>query len=92
VDYSARIHTVTEAENPRFYQLLRAFQARTGVPVLVNTSFNVRGEPIVCTPDDAISCFLGTNMDALVLENCVALKSDVPPALRVDYKDRFEPD
>jgi carbamoyltransferase len=92
VDYSARIHTVTEAENPRFYQLLRAFQARTGVPVLVNTSFNVRGEPIVCTPDDAISCFLGTSMDALVLENCVALKSDVPPALRVDYKDRFEPD
>jgi carbamoyltransferase len=74
VDYSARVQTVDEERNPRFYRLLRAFQRRTGCPVLVNTSFNVRGEPIVCTPKDAYRCFLATGMDALVLGDHVLLK------------------
>ncbi len=69
VDYCARVQTVDEARNPRFHRLLRAFHELTGCPVLVNTSFNVRGEPIVCTPEDAYRCFLGTEMDALVLED-----------------------
>ena len=69
VDYSARIQTVDEGRNPRLRRLLRTFFRRTGCPVLVNTSFNVRGEPIVCTPEDAYRCFLGTEMDALVLED-----------------------
>lgn len=76
VDYSARIQTVDERRNPRFYQLLRAFYERTGCPVLVNTSFNVRGEPIVCTPDDSWRCFMRTEMDALVVENFILLKSE----------------
>ena len=71
VDYSARVQTVDEERNPRFYRLLKAFHALTGCPVLVNTSFNVRGEPIVCTPQDAYRCFLATDMDVLVLEDCV---------------------
>jgi carbamoyltransferase len=69
VDYSARIQTVSEEENPRFYALLRAFEAQTGCAVLVNTSFNVRGEPPVCTPADAFRCFMRTDMDFLVLGN-----------------------
>jgi carbamoyltransferase len=76
VDYSARLQTVDSARNPRFYRLLRAFQDRTGCPMLVNTSFNVRGEPLVCSPEDAIQCFLATGMDVLVLEDCVVLKSE----------------
>jgi carbamoyltransferase len=83
VDYSARIQTVTEEANPLYYRLLRAFEARTGCPVLVNTSFNVRGEPIVCTPADAYKCFMRTEMDALVLAPFVLLKEDQPP-LRED--------
>jgi carbamoyltransferase len=82
VDYSARLQTVDDERNPRLTRLLRAFHERTGCPVLVNTSFNVRGEPIVCTPEDAYRCFLATEMDALVLEDVVLLKSDV--AARVD--------
>ena len=78
VDYSARLQTIDAARNPRMTELLRAFQQRTGCPVLVNTSFNVRGEPIVCTPEDAYRCFLGTEMDALVLEDVVLLKEDMP--------------
>lgn len=74
LDYSARVQTLDQASNPRFYMLLKAFGARTGHPVLINTSFNVRGEPIVCTPQDAISCFLKTDMDVLVLENHVIQK------------------
>ena len=74
VDYSARIQTVDERRNPRFYRLLEAFDRLTGCPVLVNTSFNVRGEPIVCTPEDAYRCFLATDMDALVLEDIVIVK------------------
>jgi carbamoyltransferase len=77
VDYSARVQTVDEGRNPRFYGLLKAFYARTGCPMLVNTSFNVRGEPIVCTPQDAYRCFLATEMDALVLEDSLLLKKDI---------------
>ena len=76
VDYSARIQTVAEADHPRYYRLIKAFQQLTGCAVLVNTSFNVRGEPIVCTPEDAYRCFMRTEMDLLVLENCVLFKLD----------------
>jgi carbamoyltransferase len=78
VDYSARIQTVHDDTNPRFYKLLDAFETRTGCPVLVNTSFNVRGEPIVCTPEDAYRCFMRTEMDYLVLENMLLSKQDQP--------------
>ncbi|MCE9534050.1 MAG: hypothetical protein K8T89_23475, partial [Planctomycetes bacterium] len=77
VDNSARVQTVDSGRNPRFHALLRAFQQQTGCPVLVNTSFNVRGEPIVCTPRDAFRCFMATDMDALVLENHVLLKEEM---------------
>ncbi|MFN5514020.1 MAG: carbamoyltransferase [Cyanobacteriota bacterium] len=78
VDYSARLQTVHRETNPRYYQLLQAFQRRTDCGVLVNTSFNVRGEPIVCTPSDAYRCFQRTEMDVLVVENCLLLKPDQP--------------
>jgi carbamoyltransferase len=77
VDHSARLQTVDAERNPRFHRLLRAFHRLTGCPVLVNTSFNVRGEPIVCTPQDAYRCFLATEMDALVLEDCVLHKKEL---------------
>ena len=89
VDYSARVQTVDEARNPRFYRLLRAFHARTGCPVLVNTSFNVRGEPIVCTPEDAWRCFQGTDMDALVMEDCVVEKRDAGQAMTVAGREQY---
>jgi carbamoyltransferase len=92
VDMSARIQTVHKETNPRYHALLSAFKARTGCPVLVNTSFNVRSEPIVCTPEDAFRCFMGTEIDLLVAGNCVARKEDQDPSLRVEYKDDFEPD
>jgi carbamoyltransferase len=79
VDYSARVQTVHAETNPRYHALLRAFERRTGCPVLVNTSFNVRGEPIVCSPEDAYRCFMRTEMDLLVLENCVLEKSRQKP-------------
>jgi carbamoyltransferase len=79
VDYSARVQTVDAERHPRFHRLLEAFHELTGCPVLVNTSFNVRGEPIVCTPQDAYRCFLATDMDALVLEDCLILKEEVHP-------------
>ena len=78
VDYSARIQTVDEARHGRYYKLLKAFERKTGCPMVVNTSFNVRGEPIVCTPADAYNCFMGTNMDVLVMERCVLHKGDQP--------------
>jgi carbamoyltransferase len=77
IDYSARVQTVDAERNPGLHQLLQAFHRLTGCPVLVNTSFNVRGEPIVCTPQDALRCFLATEMDALVLEDCLVLKDDI---------------
>jgi carbamoyltransferase len=78
VDWSARVQTVDEERHGRYYRLLKAFERRTGCPVIVNTSFNVRGEPIVCTPEDAYRCFMGTNMDVLVLERFVLLKEEQP--------------
>ena len=93
IDYSARIQTVHSETNPSYYSLLKAFEARTGYSVLVNTSFNVRGEPIVCTPEDAYRCFMRTEMDVLVLENCVLLKTEQKPlAGDTDWKKEFELD
>jgi carbamoyltransferase len=92
VDGSARIQTVHRETNPRFHALLTRFKALTGCPVLVNTSFNVRGEPICCTPEDAFRCFMGSDIDVLVAGNCFLEKQDQDPALRLDYRDRFDPD
>ena len=93
VDYSARIQTVHEDTNPRYHQLLKAFEAKTGCAVIVNTSFNVRGEPIVCTPADAYRCFMRTEMDLLVLENCVLEKADQKPLEGdSDWRKEFELD
>jgi carbamoyltransferase len=84
VDYSARVQTIDPQHHPRFYKILKNFEARTGSPVLINTSFNVRGEPIVNTPEDAYRCFMFTNMDVLVLENCILRKEDQPDAKEID--------
>jgi carbamoyltransferase len=92
VDYSARIQTVHRETNPRYHALLTAFRLRTGCPVLVNTSFNVRSEPIVCTPEDAFRCFMGTEIEALAIGNCFLRKEDQDPRLKLDYRDRFAPD
>ena len=96
VDYSARVQTVDELRNPHTYALLKAFYELTGCPVLVNTSFNVRGEPIVCTPEDAYRCFLATEMDVLVLEGCVLDKKDIKEpvgeAEREKYLTQFQLD
>ena len=95
VDGSARLQTVDAARHGRYHRLLRRFEARTGCPVVINTSFNVRGEPIVCRPADAWQCFLGTNMDALVLERFLLLREEQPqaPEHAVDeYLARFQPD
>jgi carbamoyltransferase len=86
VDYSARVQTIDPERAPRFYKILRAFKARTGSPVMINTSFNVRGEPIVCAPRDAYRCFMHTNMDALVLENFVLLRKEQPEAKEIDLE------
>jgi carbamoyltransferase len=92
VDYSARLQTVHRETNPRFHALLSVFKNRTGCPVLVNTSFNVRGEPIVCTPEDAFRCFMGTEIEVLAIGNCFLRKEDQPETLRRSYKDAFELD
>jgi carbamoyltransferase len=92
VNMSARIQTVHRETNPRYHALLSAFKARTGCPVLINTSFNVRSEPIVCTPEDAFRCFMGTDIELLVAGNCVARKEDQDPVFRVNYQGMFEPD
>ena len=96
VDYSARVQTVHADTNPRFHALISRFKAKTGCPVLVNTSFNVRGEPIVGTPQDAYRCFLATDMDALVLEDCVLrkeeLKEELTSGARQQYLAQFQLD
>ncbi|MEO1207417.1 MAG: carbamoyltransferase [Pseudomonadota bacterium] len=92
VDYSARIQTVHAETNPRYHGLLSRFKARTGCSVLINTSFNVRGEPIVESPEDAFRCFMGTEMETLAIGNCVLRKQDQNPDLAQDYKDTFELD
>jgi carbamoyltransferase len=92
VDYSARVQTVHGETNPRYHKLISAFKERTDCPILVNTSFNVRGEPIVCTPEDAFRCFMGSDIEVLVVENCFLRKEDQNAALAQDYKNRFELD
>jgi carbamoyltransferase len=92
VDYSARVQTVHADTNPRYHALISRFKAKTGCPVLVNTSFNVRSEPIVCTPEDAFRCFMGNDIELLVVGNCVLRKSEQDPALKIDYRNTFEPD
>ena len=92
VDYSARVQTVHQETNPRYYALLKAFDRLTGCPVIVNTSFNVRGEPIVCTPEDAFRCFMGTGIEALSIGNCFLRKEDQDPALKQNYETAFELD
>ena len=92
VDYSARIQTVHRETNPRYADLLTAFKQRTGCPVLVNTSFNVRGEPIVSTPEDAFRCFMGTQLDALAIGNCMLHKSAQHPSLANRYASTLAPD
>ena len=84
VDYSARVQTVDAGHHPRFRGIVERFKERTGIPVLINTSFNVRGEPMVNTPADAYRCFMATGMDALVLESCLLLKEDQPEARAFD--------
>ena len=92
VDYSARIQTVHAETNPRYHALIAAFKQQTGCPVIVNTSFNVRGEPIVCTPEDAFRCFMGTEIEALAVGNCFLRKEDQDPALKLNYETAFELD
>ena len=93
VDYSARVQTVSKKTNPRYYKLIDTFKNRTGCPTIVNTSFNVRGEPIVCTPQDAYRCFMRTEMDILVLENQILFKSKQPKTEKNEkWKQEFELD
>jgi carbamoyltransferase len=92
VDYSARVQTVHAETNPRYHALISRFHAMTGCPVVVNTSFNVRGEPIVCTPEDAFRCLMGSDIEYLAVGNAILRKEDQDPALRRDYKDAFELD
>ena len=92
VDYSARIQTVHEDTNPRYYAIISKFKEKTGCPLVVNTSFNVRGEPVVCNPTDAFKCFMGTELDVLVVGNYLLLKDEQDKALRENYEDRYELD
>ncbi|SMF52584.1 carbamoyltransferase [Alteromonadaceae bacterium Bs31] len=92
VDYSARIQTVHKETNPRYHALIEKFYQLTGCPIVVNTSFNVRGEPIVCTPEDAFRCFMGTNLEVLVCGNTILYKEEQNPALQEDYKNKYELD
>ncbi|MDN3988234.1 carbamoyltransferase family protein [Zwartia vadi] len=92
VDNSARIQTVHRETNPRYHQLIMRFKEKTGCPVLVNTSFNVRGEPIVCTPQDAFRCLMGTDIEWLAIGNCIVRKEEQDPSLVLDYKNAYELD
>ena len=92
VDYSARIQTVHEETNKKYYNLIKNFKEKTNCPVIVNTSFNVRGEPIVNTPEDAFNCFMGTELDNLAIGNCYLIKKNQDPSLKKDYTKNFELD
>ena len=93
VDYSARVQTVNKKKNNRYYELINAFFKKTNCPAIVNTSFNVRGEPIVCTPQEAYRCFMRTEMDVLVLENQILFKDDQPKSQGVEFwNQEFELD
>ena len=92
VDYSARVQTVHKETNPKYYKLISEFKKKTGCPVIVNTSFNVRGEPIINTPEEAYKCFMGTEIDTLIIENCLLRKEKQNKSLKVDYKNKYGPD
>ena len=92
VDYSARIQTVHKETNPRYHKLISVFKSLVGCPVLVNTSFNVRGEPIVHTPEDAFGCFMGTGIEALAIGNCFLRKKAQPLSLKENYTEMFDLD
>ena len=92
VDYSARVQTVHYETNPRYYDLLKSFKNKTGCPVLINTSFNVRGEPIVASPVDAFKCFMGTNLDALVINDFILIKKNQKESLKEDYRNKYKLD
>jgi carbamoyltransferase len=92
VDYSARVQTVHEQTNPKYHALISRYKEKTGCSVIVNTSFNVRGEPIVCTPEDAFRCLMGTEIEFLVVGNSIMRKEDQDPALKLDYKNAYELD
>ncbi len=92
VDYSARIQTVHKDTNHKYYNLINEFKKITNCPVIVNTSFNVRGEPIVCSIEDAFNCFMGTNLDLLVIEDFILFKDEQDKSLLKDYKNKFELD
>ena len=92
VDYSARIQTVHSDTNPRYHAVISKFNEKTGCPLVVNTSFNVRGEPIVCTPTDAFKCFMGTDLDVLAVGNYLLIKEEQDEALRENYEEQFELD
>lgn len=92
LDHSARLQTVHKDTNPKYHALISRFNELTGCPILVNTSFNVRGEPIVCTPEDAFNCFMGTNMDSLIIGNYYLCKEQQSSKLKLDYKNKYEAD
>ena len=92
VDYSARIQTVDGKKNKRYFELIKKFKEKTGCPLIVNTSFNVRGEPIVCTPSDAYKCFMGTELDYLVIGDFILDKKDQDTKLKKNYTIEFDPD
>jgi len=92
VDYSARIQTVHKKTNPKYHALISRFKEKTGCSVVVNTSFNVRGEPIVCTPEDAFRCFMGTDLDLLVIGGCILKKEEQNKLLVEDYKNKYDKD
>ena len=92
VDYSARIQTVKKETNPKYYNLIKKFKEKTNCSVLLNTSFNVRGEPIVNTPEDAFNCFMNTELDKLVIGNCFLDKKDQDKSLKKNYKSEYELD
>jgi carbamoyltransferase len=92
ISTQARVQTVHAETNPRYHSLISTFKRRTGCAVLVNTSLNVRGEPIVCTPEDAFRCFMGTEMEMLVAGDCILTKGEQNEALAEDYKNQFELD
>ena len=92
VDYSARIQTVHADTNPTYHAVISKFKEKTGCPLVVNTSFNVRGEPIICTPTDAFKCFMGTEIDVLAVGNYVLYKEQQDEALKENYEERYELD
>ena len=92
VNNSARVQTVNKSTNPLYYDLIKEFFKITKTPLLINTSFNIRGEPIVCTPEDAYRCFMGTNLDILVLENFIIEKNSQQNKIKINYKNKFNLD